>query len=824
MSDQAETESRDGASAIEDAAAFDLELELENAVIKQIDAAHGRDLERARAVARQLADEAAEASEEGIRDLVDEDGEVDAAVRAALVRQTSARAMHAFRRAQELEDLGDALAFGRVVNDAGETTYIGRHSVIEGDDALLVDWRARAAMPFYRATPMERLGVQRRRHLLYGEGEHSHELAGYSDEVFDVDDLHRHQGLRGEAAILASVSAPTAQQMQSVVATIQAEQDAIVRAPSDGALVVQGGPGTGKTVVALHRAAYLLYDQRAELADTGVLIVGPSSEFLSYIAGVLPSLGESGVVSLTAEQLYPGVLLGRSEDAAVAATKGRPEMALLLAQAVKDRQRQPQSDLKVRYGATRVRLTASELQRLFVRAQRYRAHNEGSNAFRALVIEALCDAVYDPSFNNRADARETFSRSSEVERFLLRHWPSLTPEQALNDLFGSSALLRLARRDTGLRTRDVLPMWRERVDEEDLDRSRWTVADAPLLDELLVLVGGKLGGQTEEERSKERDAADEFELSEEEDESVSLDAEDLAVDPGLLDFEDPWTVEDEPADPEDVMAHADLLHEDVEGSTVEVDLEEEGELIPDSVDALEDGGVTVAELAFGQRDWRFGHVIVDEAQDLTPMQWRMIVRRARGGSMTIVGDLAQRSTGEPGALVEGWRSLVPSSIASFSYRELTVDYRSPAEINALAARVLAEIAPALPSPRPIRTVGRAPAAVCLHRDRLVEDLVALARSVRSDTVGTVAVVGFELPQRLHAVDGVAVLDPWQAKGLEFDAAIVVEPARILEEPHGPSLLYVAITRATQSLTIAGVAPLPSILGRLDPLQASAESS
>lgn len=462
-------------------------------------------------------------TEEGIRDLVDEDAEVDAAVRAALVRQTSDRAMHAVRRASDLEALGEAMAFGHMTDEDGERLYIGRHSVIEGDEALLVDWRARASMPFYRATAIERLGLTARRHLLYGEDTERTELVSFSDEVFDLEGVIGEHGLRGEAAVLASVTAPTESQMRSVVATIQAEQDAVVRAPTAGPLVVQGGPGTGKTVVALHRAAYLLYDQRAELSDTGVLIVGPSPQFLRYIAGVLPSLGESGVVSVTAPALYPGVFRGLPEPAEVAAVKGRASMADLLANAIADRQRVPTEPLVVRYGATRARLDVERLRRCFERAQRYIVHNEGADAFRALIIESLCAAVFDPSFRNREDALETFSSSPEVERFLIVHWPPLTPEQALNDLLGSPALLRLAARGTDL-TRDELRLLDRSLCEEDaLGDRRWSNADIPLLDELLVLVGGVMGGQSETERMRERDAADEFELSIEQDEAKDAD-------------------------------------------------------------------------------------------------------------------------------------------------------------------------------------------------------------------------------------------------------------------------------------------------------------
>ncbi len=429
--------------------------------------------------------------------------------------------MIGFRRAAELEAMGQALTFGHTTDEDGTRTSVGRLTVLDEDDVLLIDWRAAAAMPFYRATPLERLGVNHRRHLHYADNE----LVDYSDELFELSHLgdpaetgneapaFSAKDLRGEAAILAAVTAPTQAQMRSVVATIQAEQDAVVRAPSNGTLVVQGAPGTGKTVVALHRAAYLLYDQRDILSESGVLIVGPSSEFLTYIAGVLPSLGETGVVSVTAEKLYPGILIGKPEDPAVAKIKGQAKMAPLLANAVQDRQRPPKTDLRVWYGANRVHMDQPTLMALFDRARREPNHNAGANAFRRELIEALSAIVHDPAFSNLDDARDSFRSDNLVEEFLLRHWPPLTPEQALNDLLGSRALLKLAARHTGFGETEVLTLQRDRVSERALDQMRWTNADVPLLDELLDLVGGPLGGQSEEDRTRERDEIDEFELA-----------------------------------------------------------------------------------------------------------------------------------------------------------------------------------------------------------------------------------------------------------------------------------------------------------------------
>lgn len=445
---------------------------------------------------------------------MDEDAEADTAIRAALVRQTSNAAMQAFRRLTELEMAGDALAFGRITHDDDETLYIGRLSVLDGDEALLVDWRAGAASAFYQATPIDRMGVRHRRHLMYGDGVTTlnTQLIGYSDEVFDLDQVTEADQLRGEAAILATIEAPTEQQMKSVVATIQAEQDRIIRAPSTGALVVQGGPGTGKTVVALHRAAYLLYNQRAALAENGVLIVGPTNEFLTYIAGVLPSLGETGVVSVTATGLFGDILLGLDEPEELASLKGEARMATLLEKAVSDRQRQPTRDLIAWYGSDRVKVTVDELMPHFETARRYRTHNDGAEAFRTSIIEMFVAKVYDEAFSNYEDAWRTFQASREIKLFLLRHWPTLTPEQALNDLFGSRALLRLAATATDHTAQEIASFERARVDEASLANTRWSEADVPLLDELLALVG-IVGENRSGDRIRERDERTEFELA-----------------------------------------------------------------------------------------------------------------------------------------------------------------------------------------------------------------------------------------------------------------------------------------------------------------------
>lgn len=501
------------------------ELDRERRVIERI--AEVREVQIARVAARasQLADEAALMTEDGLRDIFDEDDDPDAAVQASLVRERAVHAMAAARRFQEVDSVGEAPAFGRITDEEGEHLYVGRCSVIDSDEVLLVDWRAPAAIPFYRATPLQKLGVVHRRHLHYSsEASPPRELIGYSDEIFDADRLDDTSGLQGEAALLASLERDRTGQMSTVVATIQAEQDAVIRAESNEALLVQGGPGTGKTVVALHRAAYLLYDQRHALAENGVLIVGPSTHFLTYISEVLPSLGETGVVSAVPAQLYPGVRKGRPEPAEVAMVKGRIEMATVLANSIRNRQIRPSEDLVAWYGSDRVTLSAAVLGECFDLASRLPTHNEGADRFRMSVIEAFAKQVYSRSFDNYAEAHRSFASSPSLKIFLLRHWPTLTPEQALNDLLGSPALLRLAAAGTGLSRDEIGLLDRDRVPEAELDDERWSDADIPLLDELWHLVGGLPSAMAEDERQRVRDARDEFELAAIQDQMLEDDA------------------------------------------------------------------------------------------------------------------------------------------------------------------------------------------------------------------------------------------------------------------------------------------------------------
>lgn len=812
------------------------ELARERTALDQIWAAHSSYLDQVRRVAEGLAAEAAEAVDDGIRDLVDEDAEADAAVQAVLVRQMSERAMYAARRVSELEAQGDALAFGKMISSDGDDLYVGRRTVLDGDEPLLVDWRARASIPFYRATPIEPMGLSGRRHLLYDDPSPATEstLVDYSDEWFDADSMDelrsrgRRGELRGEAALLASLAAPTSDRMRSVVSTIQAEQDAVVRAPANRPLLVQGGPGTGKTVVALHRAAYLLYDQREELADSGVLIVGPTTRFLSYISGVLPSLGESGVVSVTVPRLLRGVKLGHEESADVRAIKGDRLMVAVLRSAVEARQRSPRNDLIAWYGSQRVKIAVDDLVTMFKEAQRNAGHNDGARQFKRLVVDAAAAQVFDRSFHNLDDARQSFETNTDVNELCLRHFPTLKPEQALNDLLGSPALLADVLRSSGAPAQWADLLFRPRTVEADLDKRAWSDADSALLDELLA----RLGPVTEDAGDgavsalERRMAEDEFaELYHEGDGSDQ--PPERLDDPGdvpfELDFNDPYIEVSDSTGDEATDRAAQGTAEEPIGLDEAAVLEEQdqqrwqdGRAAPEydgapaedldleAVDAVDEDGATVVELVAHERSWQFGHVIVDEAQELSAMDWRMVTRRALDGSITIVGDLAQRSTGP----VPSWGDLLPKPFQDHQYRELTINYRSPMELNALAKRLLAEIAPSVQASSAIRCSNR-PVEV----RRLDDPLQSLA-PVLADLDGesgaerTACIVPTSMAQQAEAVlvntpfaATVDVMTTVQCKGLEYDSVVLVEPGRIEREDGGLSAVYVAVTRPTQQLVV-----------------------
>jgi DNA helicase IV len=682
-------------------------------------------------------------------------------------------------------DIGDLpLCFGRLDMADSARYHVGRLGLSEADhEPLLIDWRAPAAQPFYRATAADPQGVVRRRHLLT----HGREVAGLDDEVFDLDALSETEqaGLHGDAALLSALRKGRTGRMGDIVATIQAEQDRVIRSDVAGVLVVEGGPGTGKTAVALHRAAYLLYTHRARLAGNGVLVVGPNAVFLRYIEQVLPSLGETGVLLATPGELYPGVTARRHDPPATARVKSDLRMVKVLRRGVADRQRVPREDLRLSYDNLDLVLDRATCQRARDAGRRSsRPHNPARETVERILLMSLVDQVRsgltqlrgsEPEPDELDEAWEELGRSRDFRFAMERIWPILSAPELLNDLFGTPALVNSAGGSV-LKPDEREALYRER--SRDLAAFDWSVEDVPLLDEAAELLGVPLGRaqRSARRRAGRRRRGVRFAR---------------AVLEGLrLDM---------PIDPE-------LLAERYAGDAAVL---------------------SVAERAKLDRTWEFGHVIVDEAQELSPMAWRVLFRRCPSRSMTVVGDLAQTGASwGPASWAELFDRHAPNR---WRRAELTVNYRTPAEIMEVATAVLASAAPGVVPPRSMREEGVPPWAVPTTPDGVVEAVAdAVRRELEAIGDGRVAVIapaaraeelarelGAALPEatvgdRTSPLDGlVAVLAVAETKGLEFDCVIVVEPAVIVgESERGMSDLYVALTRATRRLGVVHSEPLP----------------
>ncbi len=700
------------------------------------------------------------------------------------------------------------LCFGRLDLADGTRRYVGRLGLADDDrEPLLVDWRAPAARPFYQATPADPRGVVRRRHLRT----RGRVVVAIEDDVLDLDALSddERSGLSGEAALLAALNVSRTGRMGEIVATIQAEQDRVIRSELPGVLVVEGGPGTGKTAVALHRAAYLLYTHRERLAGRGVLVVGPNPTFLRYIERVLPSLGETGVLLATTGELYPGVTATAAEPPEAAALKGDPRMVQVLAAAVRDHQRLPDEDLEIPFEGQTLRLDRVTCWRARQRARLAGTpHNQARAGFRRELLAGLSQQVVsrlvadlpevelpdDDLLNDDVpserlldaeleEIRSELGAAPRVRAAIDRLWPRLTPEELLTRLLTSPERLAAAAPELSAAERGRL--LRERTDRRATGGPGWwTPADVPLLDEAAVLLGSTDGGAAREallasERRRE-----------------------LAYARAVLSI---------------------------------VGVDDNGYVAPELLAARHyDTGLDtgIAERARRDRTWTFGHVIVDEAQELSAMAWRMLMRRCPARSMTVAGDIAQR-----GALggVRSWADVLePHAPGAWRVEELTVNYRTPVEIIEVAADVLASISAELRPPRSVREAGVTPWA--LHLDeaelaaRLPELLAGETLAIGDGKLAVLVPAGRveELARRVATVPGaavergpsaldarIAVLTVAEAKGLEFDEVVLVDPAGIVaESPRGAADLYVALTRATRRLAVVHTGDLPPMLARL----------
>ncbi|NIL74601.1 hypothetical protein RhoFasB10_00687 [Rhodococcus sp. B10] len=690
----------------------------------------------------------------------------------------------------------NGLCFGRIdlqpSGDDNPVRYIGRVGILdEANDyeTLLLDWRAPMARPFYLATTAAPEDVVRRRHIR----SRSRRVTSIADEYLDLAAAKdagldaSATGVAGESALLSALDAARTGHMNDIVETIQSEQDAIIRSEHRSVLVVQGGPGTGKTAVALHRAAYLLYTYRQQLAKSGVLIIGPNATFLDYIGQVLPSLGETGVLLSTVGNLYPGVRATLEDSITAAQLKGSTDMIAVLTKAVRDRQEVPSAPKRLRFDTYEIVLDKKIVTRARGRARSSRRpHNLARPLFVSSVIDQLAQQLADTlgqnlvdggsllSRDDIADMRDEMRDDADVMAAIDELWPDLSPQQVLLELFASEERLASAAPNLTDDERQALL----RVGR------RFSTGDAPLLDELAELLGI--------DDAAERERANRQWRNQIADAQGALD---------ILTGSAPQDLEDE-LDPEILMAY---------------DLIDASQLAQ-----RQDSGarLTTAERAAGDRTWTYGHVIVDEAQELSDMAWRMVMRRIPNRWMTLVGDVAQ--TGDPAGTTSWSEVLEPYVAQRWKRTELTVNYRTPSEIMTVARDVLASIDPVQAVPRSVRDSGRHPWSLHVNPDDLTD--VVKARVDEHPRPGLSAVlVPHTLVDAFSSLKSeyVTVSTVKDAKGLEFDSVLIVEPAAIVtESPRGMGDLYVALTRATQRLGVVHTEPLPDELAALQPFDAA----
>jgi DNA helicase IV len=664
------------------------------------------------------------------------------------------------RELRRLDVADNGLCFGRLDALSGEHSYIGRIGILDKEneyESLLIDWRAPAARPFYVATAATPENMRRRRQF-HTRGRH---VVDFTDEVLGRPGDAEREG-RGDAALLAAINAPRGNGMRDIVATIQAEQDEIIRLDHPGVVVIEGGPGTGKTVVALHRVAYLLYTQRKRIENHGVLVVGPNPAFLTYIGRVLPSLGETDLVFMTTGDLVPGLRVTAEDTPEAARLKGSLKILDVLAAAIADRERLPDHPLPIQLADVTVRIDVETAEWAIQEARASgRPHNEARAVFTEIVTWVLTERAI-PRIGRgwltredrqaweelRAGLREELAENDTFTAALDELWPILTPQSLLASLYTSSERLRAAGADQVL--------WRA-------DGDAWTVSDVPLLDELVDLLGPDRRADQSAERERQAEAK-------------------YAA--GVLDI---MISREDLMDDEDHLLAQDMLYaEDLADRFVERDTRE------------------LAERAAADRDWTYRHVVVDEAQELSEMDWRVLMRRCPSRSFTVVGDLAQRRSV---AGATSWETMLePYVPGRWVYRSLSVNYRTPAEIMTVAAALLAEFAPEVQAPESVRANGVQPWSRGVTEDELATAIEDFVRD-EANREGTSAVIG------PSGVPGTVLAS--ETKGLEYDAVLVVEPERILADgPRGAAELYVALTRATQRLGVLHTGPLPQALAGL----------
>ncbi|WP_088320689.1 RNA polymerase recycling motor ATPase HelR [Kineosporia sp. R_H_3] len=639
-------------------------------------------------------------------------------------------------RLRTLRRFGLDLCLGRIVAaDDAAPVYVGRLGLTDrAGRRLLVDWRSPAAEPFFGATHGDPMGLASRRRYRWTRGR----VSDYWDEVFTADGFEGHAALDDQSAFVASLGADRSPRMRDVLGTIQADQDAIIRAGSRGALVVDGGPGTGKTVVALHRSAYLLYsDPRLGHRRGGILFVGPHQPYLAYVADVLPSLGEEGVQTCTLRDLVPeGASAPDETDPAVARLKSTAAMVTAVDAAVRIYEEPPTRGLTVTTPWADVRLEPADWAEAFDAPDPGTPHNEA----RDQVLEALLDVLVDQHLDESDDVptelvRRALRQDAALRTTLNRAWPMLEPTDVVGDLWSVPAYLRACAPWLG--PDDVRTLQRA-------DAQAWTVADLPLLDAARQRLG-----DPEVSRRRRRHAA----AVEAERERRNVVVDDLVA-----------------SDDSEMLVMSMLRGQDLQSVLVD-------DTVPVGPDPDRLAGP-------------FAHVVVDEAQELTDAQWQMLLRRCPSRSFTVVGDRAQARRGFP----ESWRErLERVGFDRMEQASLSINYRTPEEVMREAEPVIRAVLPDANVPTSVRSSG-----IPVTHGR-TSDLAAVVDAwLATHPEGIGCVVG---DPTFRTTDRVRSITPELAKGLEFDLVVLVDPDAFGDGVEGAVDRYVAMTRATQRLVV-----------------------
>ncbi|MEO3773043.1 UvrD-helicase domain-containing protein [Micromonospora sp. B9E7] len=660
-----------------------------------------------------------------------------------LQAELSAEALDALERARqrmlrqqydELRRAREGLVFGRLDGLDGTVRHVGRVGLrddSEDSDPLLLDWRAPAARPFYTATAVDPQGQARRRHIRT----RGSTVVGVDDEPLDGTMTGE---LVGEGALLAALGQRRTGRMSTAISTLQREQDEIVRAEATGPLIVQGGPGTGKTVVALHRVAYLLFTHR-KMADQAVLVLGPSPRFLQYIAQVLPALGETAVVSATCDTLLRGIRVGRDESRLLAEIKGRALWQLALERYVMSLLPRAR-ELKLRWEGEFYVITAETVAQALASAVQGRAYHRARAAFAEQLHHLLAEVV--------VEQREALMNAMEegFEDILARVDKDMRNDHHSGRTSTGSDI-------DGLLSEEEVEHLRDRI-AGNATIARYIEAWWPTLDaETLLhdfLTDRTLLARFAPQLSPEQITA-------------------VSAEPA------PWASSDIPL----LDALADLLGE---------------------VDAPQPQGEFVADRARRQRGWVYGHVVIDEAQELSEMQWQMVLRRCPSRSITAVGDIDQA---EAAHRHTSWAQAVQAAFGDrWTAAELTICYRTPREVMELTGPVLKKAGSHNTPPRAVRSSGITPWELTVTSAELADAATKAVRQLRQrwqgGTVGVVAPAD-RVTELLTVLTDVPVLTAAQSKGLEWDATLLIDPHGIAAEPRGWNGLYVALTRCTQEL-------------------------